>query len=121
MRTATVRKKVDIGVQRKMADELDEQLASIRRPAPLKARLNAMEDNDIPTAFDSPESSVIAGASYDPMTRTLICEVKRGPNVTKAYRYDGFPEEEWVAFVQSPSKGNFFSRRVRAIYSGKAL
>lgn len=66
---------------------------------------------DTPLTFDTPNSSLVKGASYDPSTQTL--------NVTLAagrYTYTGVPEATWVAFEQASSKGQFFNERIRPMF-----
>lgn len=77
---------------------------------------------DVPLTFQSPESSNIARAEYDPDCRQLSVEFKRqdkGASVT--FLYPGFPLSLWIEFFQADSKGKFFASRIRPLYTGTAV
>lgn len=71
--------------------------------------------DDIPLSFESPESSSLEGASYDPSTRQLTVVFKDG----KTYDYPGIDPELWVEFMEAGSKGTYFMRRIRPLYTGR--
>lgn len=70
---------------------------------------------DIPLSFESPESSSLTGASYDPDCRQLTVEFKDG----KRYDYPGIEPQTWMAFMEAGSKGSYFMRNIRPLYAGK--
>jgi hypothetical protein len=72
-------------------------------------------EKDIPLSFDSPESSSVQGASYDPATMTLTVTLKPG----KIYTYNPISPEKWKAFHDAPSKGKFFQGEIRPKYIGR--
>lgn len=73
---------------------------------------------DIPTAFDSPESSLVLSAAYDPDTETMILTLRSKPE-PKNYTYNKFPASVWAEFVQASSKGKFFGDVIRPQFAGK--
>ena len=70
-------------------------------------------DSTIPLSFESPESSSILSASYDPDTRLLTVVLKTG-----TYTYEGFPEAKWEDFVEAESKGKYFAHYIRPLFYG---
>lgn len=68
-------------------------------------------------SFDSPDSSTIAGAEYHPESRELRITFKR-KGFTVGYLYAGFPLDMWEQFDAATSKGAFFGRHIRPLYSG---
>ena len=70
---------------------------------------------DIPLSFESPESSSLAGASYDPDCRQLTVVFKDG----KTYDYPGIEPQMWVAFMEAGSKGGYFMWHIRPMFTGK--
>lgn len=73
--------------------------------------------NLIPRSFESPESSTIIRATYDPETLTMRVTFKKVP-VEATYQYNKFPAETWVDFEQAESKGVYFSKFIRPFYVG---
>lgn len=71
--------------------------------------------DDVILSFESPESSTIGGANYDPDTQQLTVEFRHR---SQKYKYEGVKPDVWAEFVSSTSKGNFFSHRVRPFYIG---
>lgn len=73
-------------------------------------------------SFDSPESSLIQEATYDPDTR--IARVRLRPDrkhtTGKTYDYD-LPAKVWTEWTLAPSKGTFFSTRIRPMYAGRIV
>lgn len=65
-------------------------------------------------SFQSPESSNIAGASYDPATRELTVTFGSG----QTYAYSGVPAETWAGFKASGSKGAYFHRQIKSVHAG---
>jgi hypothetical protein len=123
---------IDMRIQhnRELADQLDRRLMMTQRGGlrPVKANHRSrrgaappVELPDVPDAFETPESSVIAGASYDATARMLLVSIRRGPNVSKDYIYNGYPASEWAEFATAESKGKYFSERIRPRYTGKPL
>lgn len=79
--------------------------------------------DDTPLSFDSPESSVIDRAEYCPLTRTLKCYYKRSEKspTSRVYVFADVPLNRWMELVQAPSKGAYFNRHIRPLYSGKPV
>lgn len=69
-------------------------------------------------SFESPESTSIIGASYDTDTEVLSVEFKRSETATMTYDYAGVPPRMWEEFAASESRGSFFGRFIRTMYSG---
>lgn len=81
---------------------------------------------EVPTSFESPESSSVAGASYNFETqqmrvRLLRALVAGAPPDEKSYAYEGVPLFLWADFVAAASKGGFFNARIRPIFVGRRL
>lgn len=75
---------------------------------------------DTPLAFVSPESSSIYGAQYDPNTEMLSVDFRRNPALpVERYTYSGFPLEKWREFLAAESKGTYFAKWIRPLFSGK--
>jgi len=55
------------------------------------------------------DSSAIASMGYDPRSRTLEVEFTSGA----VYDYFGVTDRLWSSFLEAPSKGQFFMRRIR--------
>lgn len=72
----------------------------------------AEEFDDLPMSFESPESSLILGASYDPRTELITLDFKTG-----RYR-GGLPRDQWKEFLEADSKGVYFNRRIRPFWDG---
>lgn len=70
---------------------------------------------DVPLSFESPESSSVAGASYDPATLTLTVTLR--PD--KTYTYNPIQLEKWRAFLDASSKGKFFQSAIRPFTVGR--
>lgn len=58
------------------------------------------------------ESSVLAGAGYDPATAVLELEFRSG----EIYRYFAVPPSVHAGLLAAPSAGRFFARRIRDRY-----
>lgn len=83
----------------------------------MKVLVKSDRSDPIPLSFDSPDSTMIARAEYDPTTETMTVEFKRpGANV---YTYGSFPAKVWEEFEQAPSKGSFFAKHIRPLFSGR--
>lgn len=76
--------------------------------------------HDVPNSFESPESSSIASAHYDPETETLSVHFKRGKTIAR-YDYPKVPAGVWAEFAQADSKGTFFGARIRPLYEGTRI
>lgn len=68
-------------------------------------------------SFDSPESTSIIRADYDPDTNTVVAEFVDG----RRYQYPGFGLALWEEWLLAPSKGSFFHKRIRPLISGVKL
>lgn len=75
----------------------------------------------LPDSFESPESSVIAGARYDAASMTLTVDIRKGPNVTQEYVYSNVKADVWAEFVTAESKGKYFSAAIRPMFAGRAV
>lgn len=80
-------------------------------------------EEDIPSSFDSPESSTIAGATYDFSTENLVIEFKSLNARPATYDYPSFPLREgaagnWRGFTEADSKGRYFAQLIRPFYVG---
>lgn len=59
-------------------------------------------------------SSAISSVKYDPASRQMqVWFVKSGG----PYTYFGVPEAVYLAFMATPSKGTFFTERIRDVYN----
>lgn len=81
---------------------------------------------EVPTSFESPESSSVAGASYNFETQQMIVRLLRSlvpgaPPDEKPYAYEGVPPFLWAEFVAAASKGSFFNARIRPIFVGRKM
>lgn len=81
---------------------------------------------EVPNSFESPESSSVAGASYNFETQQMRVRLLRvivtgAPPDEKSYAYEGVPPHLWADFVAAASKGQFFNARVRPIFVGRKL
>lgn len=77
-------------------------------------------DDSIPLSFESPESSSIHSAWYDPDTRQMSITFKYGKTPTE-YRYGNVDLSLWTEFVQSKSRGSFVASRIRPMYNGSRV
>jgi hypothetical protein len=59
-----------------------------------------------------PASSCIADLTYDDETEELDITFTDG----RSYVIRGFPEQEYLAWTESPSAGVFFNTTVRGVY-----
>lgn len=62
-----------------------------------------------PLLFESPTSSNITGAEYNPTTKELTVKFHGG----RSYLYRGVPRDLWDDFDSAESKGSFFAARIR--------
>lgn len=78
---------------------------------------------DIPLDFDSPLSSNVVGANYDPTTKcmTVGFRDKKTGKTTSSYAFNPIEPELWAEFVQAGSKGGFFAARIRPFHQGRKL
>ena len=88
-----------------------------------KKRTRKIKENEaavaeLPTSFESPESSTIASASYDPLRLelTITFHYRQRP-----YLYGGISGDLWAGFVMASSKGKYFSDMIRPLYLGRPL
>ena len=70
-----------------------------------------------PVSFDSPESKLIAGATYDSGQEVMTVHFAAGTT----YTYSGIDHELWWDFTQATSKGNFFGKAIRPMFAGKLV
>lgn len=87
---------------------------------PRRKKTAAAEASVVDT-FTSPESANVEGASYTPDTKQLVIafrDKKKEGAPIKYYYYDNYPSEEWLAFKQAESKGEFVSKRIKPHYQG---
>lgn len=67
--------------------------------------------------FDSPDSSSIARAAYLPDSRELRVTFRR-KTLEVTYTYANVPQSLWEEFDAATSKGTFFGKHIRPLYSG---
>ena len=77
--------------------------------------------DDAICSFDSPESSSVAGASYNFETEVLTVRLRRKDEGEVVYRYGNVPLNIWQEFDAAPSKGVYFSRFIRPMFGGKPV
>lgn len=70
-----------------------------------------------PVSFDSPESKLIAGATYDSGQRTMTVHFRSGTT----YTYAGIDRVMWLEFERATSKGNYFGKAIRPMFAGKLV
>lgn len=70
----------------------------------------------MPLSFESPESSSIRGAWYDPGSQQLHITFQYGDHPT--YRYSSVEPALWREFLESKSRGKFMATRIRPLYTG---
>lgn len=99
----------------------EERLSTIKGGRPVKADSRPHVEVTVPDSFESPESSTIAGASYDANTLTLMVTFKRKGDIRERYDYPGVPASLWKEFTLAPSKGQFFGARIRPLYQGTKI
>lgn len=73
---------------------------------------------EVPSSFESPESSLIARAEYDVTTCIAVVDIKAGPSRVVQYTYS-FPPDVWEEWEQAESKGSYFSTVIRPMYAGR--
>lgn len=88
----------------------------VREVNPVVESIRVVQDS-----FDSPESSTIASAFYDAMTRVLSVQFKRAKGKLDRYDYADVPGELWAEFLSAESKGQFFAARIRPLYTGTRI
>lgn len=80
-------------------------------------RAKAFHEHVTPGSFESPESKLIARASYDVGTRVMTIHFAAGT----CYTYGGVEASLWQEFSQASSKGNYFGKCIRPMYAGKLV
>lgn len=70
-----------------------------------------------PLSFNSPESKLIARASYDSQKGVMTIWFSAGT----CYTYAGIGASMWQDFEQAASKGSFFGKVIRPMYAGKLV
>lgn len=110
------KRKVDVFVRVEQNRQLAEAL-DMKTTRPIKAAIASK----LPDAFESPESSSIARATYDESAKMLLVGIKKGPNLTQEYVYSGVEPHQWAEFVTAKSKGQYFNTRIRPLFAGKPL
>lgn len=93
-------------------------MAKTRRPITRKVKEII---SDLPDSFESPESSLIAGATYDKKSWELQVRFKRTRELSDTYSYPSISPALWRGFVQSESKGAFFNQCIRPLAPGKMV
>lgn len=71
----------------------------------------------VPVSFDSPESKLIAGATYDSGQQIMTVHFQAGTT----YTYVGIKADLWREFTQAASKGSFFGKAIRPMFAGKLI
>jgi len=68
------------------------------------------------------ESSNVYGISYDLHSQTLFVQFNaKGGGPGSIYRYIAVPPEVYQRFMDSPTKGGFFAKNVKGVYSSEKL
>jgi hypothetical protein len=86
--------------------------------------MNAKADiaDETPLSFESPESTSIHSARYDPDTRQLFITFAQPTSAQNlampTYRYTAIDLPLWLEFYQSTSRGKFVASRIRPFYVG---
>lgn len=70
--------------------------------------------------FTDPDSSTIAGATYDPEQQTLIITFKRSTTFA-FYQYRSVTPGLWARFKDATSHGSFFNSEIRPLYDGERI
>lgn len=96
---------------------------SSRREARMAKSLGALPNVlDIPTEFTSPESTAMVGASYNPESGRLMVTfrkpTKTAPLGEETRGFDRVPIHLWIEFQEAASKGAYFNKHIRPLYSG---
>lgn len=126
-RTATPTPRPAVAARTPTSEPLTNTTKDLKLTAPEAAP--ETEDPGLPMSFESTDSSTIAGASYDPDSRTLTVDFKGGMQhqgakstiEVRRYQYPGFELADWQQFLAAPSKGKFFSEIIRPIYVGREV
>lgn len=71
-------------------------------------------------SFESPESSTIVRAGYDPLEEVLQVTLRKKATDID-YEYAGVPLALWEEFDAAVSKGAFFNSHIRPLYNGRKL
>lgn len=96
--------------------------ASVQQAKEDLIKIGVISD-EVPTRFDSPESSNILSGTYDPNTLQMVVTFRNyGANggQHRLYDYENVDEALWTSFVQAASKGRFFAEWIRPFFIGKA-
>ena len=85
---------------------------------PVLTAQTAPDPAEIPMSFVSPESSNIAGASFNPETSTLVVQF-RGHigQPDRLYAARDFTLAQWQMFLDAPSKGKFFAEQIKPLFT----
>lgn len=98
---------------------IQKRLKASGAPIPeIEKMVDAFLSPETPTSFESPESSNIWGAAYNPDTRQLRVSFKSVHVGVITYTYEAFPTDLWEEFVTAASKGGFFASAIRPFYPG---
>lgn len=66
---------------------------------------------------DTPESSTVAWASYDPASTTFqIAFRRRGKDTLAVYETSQMPLGVWEAFKGAVSKGGFYNLQIKPVF-----
>lgn len=77
---------------------------------------------DTPLRFDSPTSSDIVGAFYNPTVEDLtITFTRRGSKPSEAYVYAHVPPLIWLEFLKAESKGKFVAAKIAKSFTGRKM
>lgn len=106
----------------------DEDEANRRPGADLEDEAEGLDIDSTPLldAFESPESSLIARATYHHESQYLSVWLRKVPGlhesdtaeVTVCYTFGAVSRSLWDEFAASPSKGAFFNQRIRPFFHG---
>lgn len=96
-------------------------MAKNKRPITRKIKEGFEVLSETPSSFESPESSLIAGASYDNVSWAMDVTFKRTREESDTYRYERISPALWKGFSESTSKGAFFNQQIRPLSLGKLV
>lgn len=88
-------------------------------PAPAKPAVADVPPLEEMLSFESPESSNIAGASFDPDTGLLTVRFKGHGTTPEERIYIStaiMTIRQWVDFLQCASKGEFFAGQIKPLF-----
>lgn len=93
-----------------------EDLLDPERPVVSAPPVSARGGTDI-RVRESPESSNIREAQFDPSTLQLVITFKNGTR----YAYESFPLDLWMEYDTARSVGQYFAQQIRPMFTERKL